>query len=321
MKEIKYLISSDQFNQEFLFEIFQLADSIRQNPHMYHSKLTGQVIATLFFEPSTRTRLSFESAIQRLGASLITVENGKLNSSATKGESLLDTIRIVQGYSDAIVMRHNENDASERAQTVALVPIINAGDGSGEHPTQALLDLYTIYSYKNQLDNLGVAVVGDLRFGRTVHSLVKALSLFDNITIYGVSNEEFKLPNKYIDFLRKRNVNYISCEELSELPYDIDVIYQTRIQDERFEEDSLEKKVFTIDRKILEGFDNETIVLHPLPRNEEILEEVDNDHRAVYFQQSKNGLYVRMALLLLLLSPEHNTGTSKREDVLSYVSK
>lgn len=298
----KSLISSTQFTKEFVFEVFTLADDIKGNPEKYANSLSGKVLTTLFFEPSTRTRLSFESALQRLGAKLLTVENGLLNSSANKGESIQDTIRIVQGYSDGIIMRHSENKASEIALEVAKVPIINAGDGSGEHPTQSLLDLYTIQTRKKSLDNLSIAFIGDLKFGRTVHSLVKSLSLFENNIIYGVSSKEFELPNTYLEWLTSKNITYIPLKAIDEIPGDIDVLYQTRVQTERFKEMVIQYEPLILNKKTFKRFSNNTILMHPLPRNEEIHTDVDDDPRAIYFEQSQNGLYVRMALLHLLLN-------------------
>lgn len=300
----KSLISSSQFTKEYVFEIFTLADDIKANPEKYANSLLGKVLTTLFFEPSTRTRLSFESALQRLGAKLLTVENGLLNSSANKGESIQDTIRIVQGYSDGIIMRHSENQASEIALEVAEVPIINAGDGSGEHPTQSLLDLYTIHSKKGSLDNLSIAFIGDLKFGRTVHSLVKSLSLFDNIVFYGVSSKEFELPNTYLEWLTSENISYIPLRSIEEIPKDIDVLYQTRVQTERFKDSNsnIQYEQLIINKEKFKQFSGDTILMHPLPRNEEIHTDVDDDPRAIYFEQSRNGLYVRMALLHLLLN-------------------
>lgn len=297
----KSLISSAQLTKEFVFEVFTLADEIKENPEKYANSLSGKVITTLFFEPSTRTRLSFESALQRLGAKLLTVENGLLNSSANKGESIQDTIRIVQGYSDGIIMRHSENNASEIALEVAKVPIINAGDGSGEHPTQSLLDLYTIQTRKKSLNNLSIAFIGDLKFGRTVHSLVKSLSLFKNNRIYGVSSKEFELPNTYLDWLASNNITYIPLKTIDEIPKDIDVLYQTRVQTERFKEPVIPYEPLILNKNTFKRFNQKTILMHPLPRNEEIHTDVDNDPRAIYFEQSQNGLYVRMALLHLLL--------------------
>ncbi|MEI5909086.1 aspartate carbamoyltransferase [Bacillus spongiae] len=304
MSTVKSFVSGSQFERSKLLTLFTLADDIKEHPKSYSNILSSKIITTLFFEPSTRTRLSFESAIQRLGGHLLTVENGELNSSSNKGESIADTIRIVEGYSDGIIMRHKQTEACQIAASISEVPIINAGDGSGEHPTQSLLDLYTIHSYKKKLDNLSIAIIGDLKYGRTVHSLVHALCLFENITIYGVSNEEFELPTTYDSLLLKHKIKYIKCRSLDELPLDIDVIYQTRLQNERTEAESIRDSIFVITKKIIEKFSPTTILMHPLPRNKEIDVAVDKDKRAVYFEQAKNGLYIRMALLTYIFNEE-----------------
>lgn len=298
---MRHIISSNQFRKQDLTELFALTTEIKQNPADFRSSLQGKVIATLFFEPSTRTRLSFESAIGRLGASLISTENAREVSSAVKGESIQDTIRIIEGYADAIVMRHFENEAAKEASEVASVPIINAGGGSGEHPTQSLLDLYTIYDHRRSLDGLSIAIIGDLRFGRTVHSLVKMLSIYEGITVYGVSLPGLELNEPYIKHIEVGGGQFIACNSLSDVPSEVDVLYQTRIQRERMsaEEGKVEETI--IDQAVLDRFGTHTILLHPLPRNQEIAPEVDNDPRARYFEQAKNGMWVRMALLYTLL--------------------
>ena len=261
----------------------------------------GKILATLFYEPSTRTRLSFESAVQRVGGKIISTENAKEVSSAVKGETLKDTIRIIEGYADAIIMRHSDNDSSEVAASISKVPIINAGAGKAEHPTQALLDMYTIRDKKGKIDGLKVAISGDLTYGRTTHSLVKLLSLYDNVTVYGVSREFFKLPQEYIDYMKERDVKYVPCLEFTDLPKDIDIIYHTRTQLERIEDKSIEIKELIINKEILDTFSKDTLIMHPLPRVNEIAEDVDDDPRAVYFEQAHNGVYVRMAVLTHLL--------------------
>ncbi|NLZ39441.1 MAG: aspartate carbamoyltransferase [Firmicutes bacterium] len=296
-----HILSCDQFLRQDLTELFALTDEIRANTSRFGKALQGKIVATIFYEPSTRTRLSFEAAILRLGGSIISTENAKEMSSAIKGESLLDTIRVIDGYCDAIVLRHYDNRAAANAAEVSSVPIINAGSGSGEHPTQSLLDAYTIYKYKKNLDGLSVAVVGDLLFGRTVHSLVKLLALFRDITIYGLSREVLELPYEYVTYLRQKGVSYIPCRSFAEIPYDVDVIYQTRTQTERFENTDLQVEEFVIDEAVMKNFSPQTILMHPLPRRNEISPEVDQDKRAVYFQQSHYGMYVRMSLLYNIL--------------------
>ncbi|MDR0978572.1 MAG: aspartate carbamoyltransferase [Lachnospiraceae bacterium] len=297
---MKHFISADQFNRENLDELFDLTQDIVANPSKYSKSLEGKIVSVMFFEPSTRTRLSFESAILRLGGKLIATENAKTASSASKGESLTDTIRILQGYSDAIVMRHFDVDSSKVAASVANVPIINAGAGSGEHPTQALLDMYTIRESKGHFDGLKVAILGDLKYGRAIPSLLKLLSIYDNITIYALSKEAFSLPEEYIELMNKRNMKYVKCNSFSDIPKDVDVLYHTRIQRERFEGD-FGKEEFIINEEVLNNFSENTILLHPLPRTEEISSDVDNNKRALFFKQAVNGMYVRMAILAKLL--------------------
>ena len=197
---MRHVVSCDQFTRANLEQLFALTDAMQNNSSKFSTALAGKIVATIFYEPSTRTRLSFEAAVARLGGQIISTENAKEMSSAIKGESLLDTIRVVAGYCDSIVLRHPYNQAAVKADGVAAVPIINAGSGSGEHPTQALLDVYTIYTYKQRLDGLTIAVLGDLRFGRTVHSLVKLLTLYEDVTIYGLSRDLLALPDEYVSF-------------------------------------------------------------------------------------------------------------------------
>jgi aspartate carbamoyltransferase catalytic subunit len=301
---MRHVISSSQYTKESLTPLFALTTKIKNDPSRYSKALQGKVIATLFYEPSTRTRLSFESAIQRLGASLISTENAREVSSSVKGESLVDTVRIIEGYADAIVMRHHDNDAADIASKISAVPIVNAGGGSGEHPTQSLLDCFTILEHRSSLDNLSIAVIGDLRYGRTVHSLVKMLSLYDGLTIYGVSLSGLELSEDYIRYIEEHGGRFISCSTLTDVPSDVDVLYQTRTQRERMSVSEGEVKEIVINQQVLDGFADHTIVLHPLPRNQEIAPEVDGDLRALYFEQAKNGMWVRMALLYDLLQED-----------------
>ncbi|NLZ93106.1 MAG: aspartate carbamoyltransferase [Firmicutes bacterium] len=299
---MRHILSCDQFSRKDLMELFALTDEMRANTNQFSNSLQGKIVATIFYEPSTRTRLSFEAAILRLGGNIISTENAKEMSSAIKGESLLDTIRVVDGYCDAIVLRHFDSKAAADAAAVSSVPIINAGSGSGEHPTQSLLDAYTIYKYKKNLDGLSIVVMGDLLFGRTVHSLVKLLTLFENVTIYGLSREVLALPDEYVTYLKQKEVSYISCRSFDEIPCDVDVIYQTRTQTERFENTDLEVEEFIIDQSVMRKFSPQTILMHPLPRRNEISPAVDQDKRAVFFQQSHYGMYVRMSLLHNILA-------------------
>ena len=294
---MKHVLSSSQYTRESLEELFDLTDKVRGNLQEYSHKLDDKMIAIMFYEPSTRTRLSFESAAQKLGAKVITTENAGEFSSAAKGETIEDTVKIVAGYADAMVIRHKSETSAIQAASVEKIPILNAGAGKGEHPTQALLDLYTIRQKKGKIDGIKVAILGDLLYGRTIHSLVKLLSLYEGIEIYGLSKDAFVLPQEYIDMLKEKNIEYKKCNSFDDLPRDLDIIYHTRIQAERFEGD-FGKEEFIIDKKVLDTFSKDTILLHPLPRVIEIAAEVDDDPRACYFEQAHNGLYVRMALLL-----------------------
>ena len=298
---MKNVISCDQYTKQSLEELFELTDKIVMDPKNYSKALDGKIVAVMFYEPSTRTRLSFESAIQRLGAKMICTENAKVDSSAIKGESLTDTIRVIQGYSDAIVLRHGAVDSSEQAVRVADVPIINAGSGSGEHPTQALLDIYTIRQNRSSLNNLKVVIMGDLLYGRTIPSFIKLLSLYENIKIYGLSKKEFALSQKYIDYLNEKNIKYKVCSGFQDIPDDIDVFYHTRIQSERFEGDYGKEK-YILNKEILKRFSSNAMILHPLPRNGEISVDIDDDPRTLFFKQAHNGVAVRMAILLQLLN-------------------
>jgi aspartate carbamoyltransferase catalytic subunit len=286
---LRNLISCDQFTKTELEALYELTDDIVKNPSAYADTLKGKIVATLFFEPSTRTRLSFESAVHRLGGAVIGTENGNAYSSAAKGESLEDAIRVVEGYCDAIIIRHSADDSAERAAAVSGIPIINGGAGKGEHPTQALLDIYTIRQARGAIDGLKIAVLGDLKHSRTIQSLLKLLALYENITIYGLTSKEFALQGKYI-----------ACNDFDDIPADVDVLYHTRTQTERHTERH-ERERYVIDNEVLSRFSDKTMLLHPLPRNEEISRDVDGDPRALYFKQTHNGVPVRMALLRLLV--------------------
>lgn len=294
---MKHVLSAEQYDRESLEQLFELTDDIKKNPAKYAKKLDGKIVAVMFYEPSTRTRMSFQTAILRLGGQYIATENAASNSSGKKGETLQDTVKILQGYADAIVIRHSSDTWPEEAATIATVPIINGGAGKGEHPTQALLDLYTIREHRKSLDGVKVAILGDLLNGRTIHSLLKLVSLYENVEVYGLSKDCFALPQKYIDMLASRGIAYKKCNNFNDIPTEVDVMYHTRIQSERFEED-FGREEFIINQEILNKFSDHTIVLHPLPRNEEISEDIDNDPRAMYFTQAVNGLYVRMGLFV-----------------------
>lgn len=294
---MKHVLSSDQYTRKDLEEIFDLADDIKANPEKYAKSLEGKLVAVMFFEPSTRTRMSFQTAVLRLGGQVIVTENAGTNSSATKGETIEDTIKILQGYADAIIMRHSYDDAAERAVKVAKVPILNAGSGKSEHPSQSLLDLYTIRQKRGKIDGAKVVILGDLVYGRTIHSLLKLLCLYDNIEVYGLSKSVFALPEEYVKLLEEHNIKYNVCSSFDELPKDVDVLYHTRIQSERFEGD-FGKEEFIINKEVLDKFSDDTIVMHPLPRVNEISEDIDEDPRAMYFKQAHNGVPIRMSLLL-----------------------
>lgn len=301
---MKHLISTKQFtSQKSLEKIFSLADSYKKVKSA--DILKNKILACIFYEPSTRTRLSFETAALKLGASVISTENAAQFSSAAKGETLEDTIKIISGYADAIVLRHYQQGASKKASTVSSVPIINAGDGAGEHPTQALLDLYTIKNELSRLDNLNIALAGDLLNGRTIHSLISLLSLYRADTLYLVSPESLKIPKKYTDYLNNKKIKYIETCDLQESLKNIDVLYMTRVQKERFKNiDQYEKvkDLYSIDAKNIKHMKKNSIVMHPLPRINEISPDIDNDKRAAYFRQAENGLYIRMAILDLILN-------------------
>jgi len=298
---IKHLVSAEDLDRDILEKLFDTTDSIKNNPKEYGACLDGKIVATIFFEPSTRTRLSFEAAALRLGARLISTENARDNSSGTKGESLEDTVTILAGYADAIVMRHYEDDSAMRAAKASLVPVINAGSGRQEHPTQAILDLYTLRECKGTIDGVSVAIMGDLLHGRTTHSLIKLLARYKNTKVYGYSVKGLGLPEGYTRFLAKAGVEYIVCKSFDEIPCNVGAIYQTRVQRERLADKSMSIDEFRIDAKAMSRMSKNTIVMHPLPRVDEISVDVDSDDRSVFFRQAHNGMYTRMALLKMMI--------------------
>jgi aspartate carbamoyltransferase catalytic subunit len=263
--------------------------------------LDGLIMASLFYEESTRTRFSFETAMLRLGGSVISTENARQFSSVSKGETLEDTIRILNGYADVIVMRHYESGAARRAADVSRVPIINAGDGTGQHPTQAFLDLYTIEKELGHIDGISIAVVGDLANGRTVRSLCYLLAKYRNVRVHMVAPEIVRMREDIKEYLCRHDVWFREESDLREVASHVDVLYQTRIQKERFgdrtEDYQRARGVYLVDRELLSHMQEHAIVMHPLPRVDEIAPEVDGDPRAAYFRQAQNGLYIRMALL------------------------
>ncbi|WCK52743.1 aspartate carbamoyltransferase [Aneurinibacillus sp. Ricciae_BoGa-3] len=299
--ELYHVLGAKQFNRKMLDEIFDITRSMEDVVEAGGSdRYANKVLTTLFFEPSTRTRLSFESAMSRLGGKVIGTENAAQFSSTIKGETLEDTIRVVSAYSDVIVIRHTDIGAAERAAAVATVPIINAGDGAGEHPSQALLDLYTIQKEIGRLDDLNIVMIGDLANGRTVHSLCYLLTNYHNIHISFTAPENVQIPSTVKKYLDEKGITYVEEYDLAKVAANADVLYQTRIQKERFMSlDEYEKArgQYIIDRDILGFMKQDSIILHPLPRAGEIAVEVDQDPRAAYFRQAQNGLYIRMALI------------------------
>ncbi|GKV38751.1 hypothetical protein SLEP1_g46630 [Rubroshorea leprosula] len=301
------VIDAQQFDRDVLSAIFEVAWEMEkiEKKSPGSQLLKGYLMATLFYEPSTRTRLSFESAMKRLGGEVLTTENAREFSSAAKGETLEDIIRIVEGYSDIIVMRHFESGAAKRAAATAGIPIVNAGDGPGQHPTQALLDVYTIQREIGKLDGIRVGLVGDLANGRTVRSLANLLAKYQNVKIYFVSPDVVKMKDDIKGYLTSQGVEWEESADLMEVVSKCDVVYQTRIQKERFGEriDLYEEAQgkYIINREVLKVMQKHAVVMHPLPRLDEITADVDTDPRAAYFRQAKNGLYIRMALLKLLL--------------------
>ncbi len=288
---------------EEIDELIATACDIIDNPSKYAEVCHGKKLATLFFEPSTRTRLSFEAAMYELGGNVLSVSSGQ-SSSASKGESVADTSKVVSCYADIIAMRHPKEGAPYVASVNASVPVINAGDGGHNHPTQTLADLLTIYREKGGFDNLTIGFCGDLKFGRTVHSLLNAMSRYKNINVILISPDELKLPGYEISMLEENNIPYVETTNLTEAMPKLDILYMTRVQKERFfnEEDYLRlKDSYILEPKKLENAKKDLAILHPLPRVNEISVAIDKDPRACYFKQVLNGKYMRMALIMKLL--------------------
>ena len=301
---MKDIISMNDMSKEEILEILEIAKKIEKTSEEEKLNfLKGKIIATLFFEPSTRTKMSFESAAFRLGAQVLQLPPLEL-SSVKKGESFSDTIKMVESYSDVIVVRHPNDGAARLASTTSQKPVLNAGDGSNQHPSQTLLDLYTIKEEKGTLNNLSIAFVGDLKYGRTVHSLVKALTHF-NPTIYFVAPKILQMPSYLIDDLDKNNIKYEILEDFRDCLDKIDVFYMTRIQKERFpdiEDYEKLKGVYVINKKnILGKCKEDMIILHPLPRVDEISTDLDDTKHALYFKQAKNGIPIRQAMMMKVL--------------------
>ena len=304
--KLHHVIEAQQFDPATLAELFQVTEKmegvVAEGGVLDYQK---RVMATLFYEPSTRTRFSFETAMHRLGGRVISTENAAEFSSVAKGETLEDTIRIMNAYSDVIVLRHQEVGAAKRAAAVSRIPVINAGDGVGQHPTQALLDLYTIRKEIGAIEGLRIAMVGDLAQGRTVRSLAYLLSKYRDVKIHFVAPPLLKMKQDILDHLREHHVWFTEETELEKVLREVDVVYQTRIQKERFGDRSADyelcRGVYVINQASLRLMKPNAIVMHPLPRLDEITMEVDEDPRAAYFRQAQNGLYVRMALLTMAL--------------------
>lgn len=304
--KLHHVIEAQQFDIPLLNRLFELTDKMKQvAARAGSSDYVNRIMATLFYEPSTRTRFSFEAAMHRLGGRVISTENAAEFSSVAKGETLEDTVRILNGYADVIVLRHHEVGAAQRAAAVSRVPVLNAGDGVGQHPTQALLDLYTIRNEVGAIEGLPIAMVGDLAQGRTARSLAYLLSKFRDVRIYFVSPPALKMRDDILTHLRESRVWYVEETDLDKVLPEVRVVYQTRIQKERFGGRVAEyekfRGVYVLNRASLERMRPDAIIMHPLPRLDEIAREVDEDPRAAYFRQAQNGLYVRMALLTLVL--------------------
>ncbi|MBI4137260.1 aspartate carbamoyltransferase [Candidatus Roizmanbacteria bacterium] len=303
----KSIISVDQFELSDIELVFKTAAAYKKGIETgtVYRDLEGKLLTALFYEPSSRTFGSHIAAMQRLGGKIIPIQ-GVTFSSVVKGETLEDTIRVFASYSDAIALRHPEEGASRRAAEISSVPIINAGDGVGEHPTQALLDLFTIRERLGRMDNLTIAMVGDLKYGRTVHSLSKVLSLFKNITIYFVCPDSSPMPKDIVKIIADRGVKTEQTSSIQDVISQIDVLYMTRVQKERMDEKLYEsiKDLYILDGAMANRMKKDSIIMHPLPRIHEITKDVDDNPRAAYFtDQIRNGMFVRMALLKLILAP------------------
>ena len=308
MISIKNLLNSHDLTKKDLLEIIELGNAIYKSPADFSHSADGKLLGTLFFEPSTRTRLSFESAMLRLGGSVVGFSDASV-SSAKKGESLQDTVKTVSQYADIIAMRHPQEGAAYLASLAADCPIINAGDGGHQHPTQTLTDMLTISNYKESFDNHVIGICGDLKYGRTVHSLIKILNLFEGNKYILTSPEELKLPQYVKEEVFDENSQYEEVRSLDEVIDKIDILYMTRIQRERFYSDAQYTRLkdsYLLDKEKMERARKDMIVLHPLPRVNEIAKEVDDDSRAVYFKQAKFGMYVRMALIIKLLEANND---------------
>ena len=305
--QISNMIDLDQSSLAEIGEMIALANQIRNYPKEYCESCRGKIMATLFYEPSTRTKMSFQTAMLRLGGEIIGFDNPQ-SSSVSKGESLKDTVTVVSGYADILVVRHPLEGAAEAAAMYSRVPVINAGDGGHLHPTQTLTDLVTLYNEKGRLDNLCIGLCGDLKYGRTVHSLIKTMTRYHNNSFVLISTPELALPNYVKDIMNAAGCKYVEVSSLSEAMPMLDVLYMTRIQQERFatrEQYEAQKGVYVLDREKLNMGKRDLKVLHPLPRVDEITPDVDEDPRAAYFKQTVYGMYARMALIFSMLMNPH----------------
>lgn len=304
--KVNHIIQSQQFTVPKLLELFERTRQMKKIVAKGGTRdYSNKILASLFYTPSTRTRFSFESAMFRLGGKVLTTEQAKEFSSEIEGEQLEDTIRIISNYCDAIVIRHHEEGGAKRAAAVATVPIINAGDGSGgQHPTQALLDLYTIYNECRTLDGLSVAIIGALDKGRTARSLAYLLSKFDRVKLYFIAPDELQIKKDILEHLEEKGVAYELASSPEKIVGKVDVVYQTRIDRERLIRKDMDMAEYNINIDVLKKLKKNAIIMHPLPRSVEIDPMIDNDPRAAYFRQAENGLYVRMAIISMVLDNE-----------------
>ncbi|MEG0614185.1 MAG: aspartate carbamoyltransferase [Oscillospiraceae bacterium] len=313
LSKYRHLIDLNDFSSNWCDEVIKLAQKIKKSPEEYQTKCSGKIMGTLFYEPSTRTQMSFQTAMLRLGGSIIGFDNPE-TSSVAKGENLKDTTKIVSSYADIMVMRHPLEGSAKAASLTAECPIINAGDGGHLHPTQTLTDLLTLMETKGSLSGLTVGLCGDLMNGRTVHSLIKALTCYQNNRFVLISTKTLQLPSYIKDILKASSCKFREVSSIEEVIGELDVLYMTRIQKERFssiEEYEEQKNIYVLDKAKMSKAGKDLIVLHPLPRVDEIAMDVDDDPRAMYFKQAKNGVFVRMALILTML--QYNDG----DEVLS----
>lgn len=319
----KSLIDLEDLTADELQKIICTAGLIKNNPSAFVNSCKGKIMATLFYEPSTRTKMSFQTAMLRLGGNVIGFDNAQ-SSSVSKGESLRDTVSVVSNYADIIVMRNFVEGAPYAASLYSRIPVINAGDGGHLHPTQTLTDLTTLYYEKGRLDNLTVGICGDLKYGRTVHSLVRALVKYEGIRFVLISTETLSMPEYIIDTIKKHNRQFIIANSIESAIFELDVLYMTRIQRERFDsikEYERQRGLFILDGEKLKLAKKDMIILHPLPRVDEISYEVDMDERSRYFEQTKYGMYARMALILTMLEGQNELASDNGEESDNFICK